>query len=336
MPSILKMRAARLKKPTEALLSKPVVESVIQVPTAEVIALKTNQRFKAILANIPLALLAKLANTPSGYAYLVHALERTTRELETDPGARALYEGILLNEKREVLESHGKDRVQKLSEFTEVCDVVQGRAIEEWIQGAQVVRADHYGTDQFLAPRTLQKASSFGCQDVIVQADRYVYASLDIFPHHMTESGVAHIIDPQDIAGRAELVMMDAAEGEVYATNHGTSFIRSYLDNLAPLETGKQLLVEYVKRVFVSLDEAKIILSALRSQRAFAQNWSSEDVKERLGALLEANGETISQARINVIWHSMRTIYERTGIVPPIQTEVRIPDAARKMRPSAF
>lgn len=195
-----------------------------------------------------------------------------------------------------------------------------------WTEEQSVIRSDSNGGqyDEFKSPRIVGEVASFGVQDIPIQADRYVYASLDDMPHYMASHEASQVtidIDEQD--SKAELVMVDVAD---MRSRHPQSWLAVYLSNLFDLKNGKKILAIYLATVFKNIEEAKIFLGA-HNHPNNVQHWDEEhyiqDVYDQ-----QSGERVISRKRSLEIQDSMKRILSRFGIEPPLSLEVRIPEKA--------
>ena len=80
-----------------------------------------------------------------------------------------------------------------------------------FVDGMTPVRADKNDFDEFKSPERVGVASSYGAQDILVRAERYVYGSFAEIGHFMSRGKNQRELDRADIEPRAQIVMNDVA-----------------------------------------------------------------------------------------------------------------------------
>ena len=215
-------------------------------------------------------------------------------------------------------------------------------AFETFVRDMEVVRSDKDAAsiDVYRSPRETGQTASFGPQDILVQADRYVYASLDGMKHFMARAKNADVLDASSFEDRAELVMQDIAN---LSARHPDQLVETYMNNVFDLKTGKEILSHYLALVFKSPDEARSFFDA-NNQPASAQRWDSDlhismpiqeipflpsDTPETFMQKMN-DTENAASERTREIVAMMKKIAAQTGFEPPLSLEVRIPDFAPK------
>ena len=175
----------------------------------------------------------------------------------------------------------------------------------------KIVRSDKRDTDTFESPRRHGNTSSIGPQDILVQADNYVYASFDQTPHYMARTSQnQREIDPNGIEDRTELVMQDIAN---LHARYSDGLAKAYLSNTFDLETGKDILAEYLAYVFESPEEAIKFIS-LNNHPRDTQRWDT--------LLDEPENERVIS--------KMKELKKELGIEPPLSLEIRIRSFAKR------
>jgi len=273
-------------------------------------------------------------------------LRTAAAELAADPELAESYRSILIEGDAGVLREHSQAQLAKVMDqyFAGVkawnfLEFRQRRkkleAFRSFFGQAAPVRGDKpdLSFHKFVSPRQTKKAASFGQQDVIVQADNYVYGSLDQVPHYMTaHSGNNYRLQDADAVARGELVMQDVAN---IAARHPKELVRNYLNNTFDYQTGKEILAAYLAKIFDSPRQAADFLSR-NSSPDQAQNWdrgamyfSPDLLPESLTAAQTLPAlQKKAEAKTAAVSQAMAEMYEATGIEPPLSLEVRIRDEA--------
>jgi|GEM_PF-6744782 len=213
--------------------------------------------------------------------------------------------------------------------------------------------------DEFRSPKALGLKNGSQGYDLPVAASHYVYATSDQIAHPMgnirhkqdyiNEIGDVFVpkdhgyryLDEADIVNRAEIVMMDIADVGVCTRRLEKSAILTYLNNVFDYEGGKEILGYYLAYVFEDLDDANRFLSQ-NCTRECAEAWQKDYGfdQNRLSDLgshfryWDENGEMVSFEDDTTGWlrriqKRMREVFDATGILPPLELEIRIRDHAK-------
>lgn len=249
-----------------------------------------------------------------------HYVEKLERELSEDPELEKLYEACVKGEDMEMLRKKSEQQLKQLENvyvdnpslfelegFVErqnkLMDFI--RAIDKF---SVVLSTSESDRKEFTSPRQRGESKSFGFQDAIIHADKYVYASFAETPHYMTGSSEEHhtkLNMDKETQLRSHMVFQDYANIIARSENHP---IKEYLNNMFDYDTGKRILATYLASVFDSVDEAVEFIQR-NSTPWEAQRWDEilqdENIKAR-----------------------MQKIKEKTGIEPPLSFEIKIPDKA--------
>lgn len=244
-------------------------------------------------------------------------------ECAAHPSFRNIYERIVLGKDRALLEQKTARQYEALLERYASSDIPGGEerlaAFNEYIGAMRPVRSERRkDIDVLKAPRLTGTTSSFGPQDAFVQADAYVYASLDGLRHAMAANGETYLVDT-DVAERGELIMQDIANVGTAGMGNADRRYRDYLANLFDYAQGKRVLALYLASVFESPAEAEHFFQAFQGPR-FAQTWAQID-----GGYAT---DKVPAERLERIVSRMRTLMEETRIQPPMSLEVRVRDTA--------
>jgi hypothetical protein len=150
----------------------------------------------------------------------------------------------------------------------------------------------------------------------------------------------ARFLDDRDFQGRAEIVMMDIADVQVVIGNmekHGIRkvpcMMKCYLDNTFDYQGGKKLLAVYLASVFDSVEEAQSFFLE-NVGRELAESWYKPlGIEEEFSRMKPTpmKNETTNHAlqRLRTEHQRMVDIFNETGIMPPLELEIRIPDRAK-------
>lgn len=224
----------------------------------------------------------------------------------------------------------------------------------------QPVRRDSNFTieGEFRSPFSLGLQNGTGGYDTPVLASHYVYGTFDEVSHPMgsklpnvderAQDKGYYYLDKEDIKERAEIVMMDIADVQVCTNKLGKSAILTYLDNLFDYEGGKEVLALYLAYVFEDLAEAQKFLSE-NCTRYTAESWYKGYGPNRFGThpldyddgsqfkYIDAEGKRVEFAqdttgRLKRIQKRMREVFDATGILPPLELEIRVRDYAKIKR----
>lgn len=279
------------------------------------------------------------------------ALDRAFEETDGRPDANARFEEILVDGNPDALRENGNRQAEKMRAAWERA-VTQNptiaerlSAFQDFIGGLQPIRGDrpNLAYDEFVSPRVSGNISSFGPQDVVVQADRYVYGSFDGIAHAMSgRPEGAYRLDEDDLRERAQIVMQDIAN---IVPRAGVEPVGRYLDNVFDYQNGKEIIARYLSMVFETPDEARSFLRS-NNQMQQAQLWDrgmlhaapvadipyqDGDTAESIRARYDAE-ELASKARLAQIESTMKRILAETGIEPPLSLEIRVPDRVKIVR----
>lgn len=256
-------------------------------------------------------------------------MDNALQELNANPKLKDLYETIILNQDFSVLEKKTKSQLKALHALyyewaRHLPFLRRGRRkrlkeFEEFTESMSPIRSDPGNYEEFLSPAKSGNISSFGPQDPIVQAQKYVYASFDTIPHSMAVSFPTKI-DEKNIADRSQITMMDIVEIHARASRSFSSSgtLQKYIDNLFSYRLGKKLIAVYLAYIFEDVEEARSFLKDgfVRSE---AQNWEE----------LLPNPFKKDQKKYEDMIAKMRYIKDQFGIEPPLALEVRILDSAK-------
>ena len=307
-------------------------------------AMRNQESYKRFLESVPDTVIR--ANPED----LKKVLDAVDVEFKQDPELAKTFEAIFLQHDQRALQEHSKQRLESIQKMWDwsvrLLDVDEGNVskFQLFVDQMRVVRADRNAAtiDVYRSPRDVGRAASFGPQDVVVQADRYVYASLDGIKHFMARSKDADVLDADAFEDRAELVMQDVANVKARHPDH---LAKTYLENVFDLKTGKEILARYLALVFKSPEEAQRFF-ANNTNPSQAQRWDQEGmvnlsmeeidfskVQDNDSARGQIEQSTnIAQERTKEIVAMMKKIAAETGIEPPLSLEVRIPDSAEKKK----
>jgi len=247
-------------------------------------------------------------------------------ELKASPKTAEAYEAIMLREDPDFLKEKSEQQRDQLRElyFGELPEWLQFakrnklKVFEDFIEQLDVVIG---GTpaikdiDQFKSPQRTGVFSSYGASDVLVRAERYVYASFRQISHHMAGGTDQRVIDSENIAKRSQIVMQDISNMGMRASKTKQGRLGHYLNNLFDYQTGKEILALYCAYVFDTPEEASKTINA-NNQSSVAQHWDS----------IFSYGK--DKVREQQILTRMEELLEMTDIEPPLSLEVRIRDFA--------
>lgn len=273
-------------------------------------------------ANVHPEVLAQL----NGDASFLKEAQAFADESAEHPHFKNIYERIVINNDRELLRKKTTEQYKDLhtrymgeAQTPEMAQQAQKRleAFDGYISSMRSVRSEkRRDIDTLKSPRLLGRASSFGPQDPFVQADAYVYASLDGIRHSMAQNGDTYL-DETTVEEAGELVMQDIANMGTAGLGNKDRRYRDYLANMFDYAQGKQLLALYLANVFNDPDEASAFFRTFSSPK-YAQLWPTLDEQDATGAF--------SKERLAQIIQKMRTIAMETRIQPPMSLEVRVRD----------
>lgn len=269
-----------------------------------------------------------------------------SEELRNNPNLARDYQEILLNNNTEYLKKKSEEKLSSLKDlFFEGAHVYNYFAFRkrkakldefaDFVDQIKPIRGDKadLAFSEFSSPRKTKKVSSFGDQDVIAQADDYVYGSFDKIRHHMSDrSAQQYELSGEDGNERGQVVMQDIANIRSRSTNQ--NLVQNYLNNVFDYKTGKEILAVYLASVFESPNEA-INFIARNNTPMEAQRWDSEGILSYPIDLLPDQKLSMSElnrlanARSQKIVEKMKELNLKLGIEPPLSLEVRIRDAAK-------
>ena len=279
------------------------------------------------------------------------ALDRAFEEVEGEPETKKRFETIVVDGSPDALRENGNRQAEKMRVAWERDQESDPSAAErlgrfrEFVAGLRPIRGDrpNLAYDEFVSPQISGTVASFGPQDVVVQADRYVYGSFDGIAHAMSgRPERAYRLDEDDLRDRAQIVMQDIAN-VVPRAKDGP--VGKYLDNVFDYKNGKEIIARYLSMVFETPDEARSFLGS-NNQMQQAQLWDrgalyagpiadvqyqDGDTAESIRARYDAE-ELASKARLAQIEAKMKRILAETGIEPPLSLEIRIPDRVKIVR----
>lgn len=195
-------------------------------------------------------------------------------------------------------------------------------AFEGMIKESWIIRSDPNKYDTYKPPLQTGNYSSFGLRDALVQAHRYVYASLDLFPHYMASDYLNWIhFDRKEIMNRAELVMIDIA---YLSSREEGRVAEHYLNNLFDLETGQDILALYLAYVFD--DESKAEDFLRRFNHMGIKVWDTDLWRSKIMEIqeLDSGPPQFSEEDVRTIQEKMINVFELIDMEPPLSIEVRI------------
>ncbi|MBP9763330.1 MAG: hypothetical protein KBD10_01110 [Candidatus Pacebacteria bacterium] len=262
----------------------------------------------------------RLAEKNGEESFKKYYVEKLERELSEDPELEALYDTCIKGENIELLRKKSERQLQELENvyvdnpsLFELGNFVERqnklmdfiRAIDKFSVVLSTTESDR---KEFTAPRQRGESKSFGFQDAIIHADKYVYASFAEIPHYMTgplDSHHTKLNMDKETQLRSHMVFQDYANIIARSENHPT---REYLNNMFDYDTGKRILATYLASVFDSVDEAVEFIKR-NNDPYHAQRWDEALQDENIKA-------------------RMQKIKEKTGIEPPLSFEIKIPNNA--------
>ena len=278
-------------------------------------------------------------------------LDDAAKELHDDPALAASFRTIILEGNRGALKEKCRRQIEDLQRayFGQVPRLAWFRRrkltenlerFRRWIGDGNVIRQDGRlpHLEEFQAPYLTGNVNSYGYMDTLVQADKYVYASLDVIPHHMTSGTKEHqaVIDTQDANARGEIAMMDIAHIAHRHDEHGgkSHACAAYMRNLFDFEGGKEILALYLAFVFDDPREAFIWING-SSDPNTVEHWD-ERTDERGHQFRDEEGQwqwaSVPAERTREIVKRMVFLLQKFGLEPPLAAEVRIRDRANIVR----
>lgn len=248
-------------------------------------------------------------------------------ELSSDPELMAFYQETFVEGNQDRLREKSRGQLAKMFALfpaagkSPTC-IEPFRAL---VRGARVVNnsAEHHET--LRPPVETGVYSSYGPQDVLIQAHHYVYASLDAVPHNMAKRA-KNEFDRADLGGRAELVMMDVAD---MSHRCNGNLAAHYRNNIFDFETGEEILAAYLAYVFDTPEQAQAFISS-GNMRTYVNTWDRDDWPDEY-----KKPEGIDTAKAREIQARMKKIHAEMGIEPPLSLEVRIRGAISPTHPQA-
>lgn len=276
---------------------------------------------------------------------------RDIKKLAANPKLRILFESNMIRGDQECLRTKTTEQIQQLKKFyaDETLTPVEDQTREEKLLSFQKFTdalvplrrdANIHTTDipdSFYSPRSLDLNRGDNTYDLLPQGGAYVYGSFNNISHNMAGGHMAdpsqikemqaqHLffLDQDDIADRAEIVMMDVAE--IKPRKEQETIIEMYLNNIFDYRGGKEILAYYLSAVFRSVEECMEITQAW-SDRDVTQTWNRhEDDFVEFHKMCTPN---IEEGRIREIYKKIQEIYEHTSLMPPMQLEVRVRNSAK-------
>lgn len=308
-------------------------------------SLRESERYGRFVAGVPDRGIGLLAED------IKATIDRAFGEVGSEPDLKRRFEGVLLEGNHEALRENGNRQSERMCaswERDQGSDPSAGERLSrfrEFVAGLAPIRGDrpNLAYEEFVSPRESGSISSFGPQDVLVQADRYVYGSFDGIAHAMSgRPEGAYRLDEVDLRDRAQIVMQDIANVIPRARDNP---IGRYLDNVFDYENGKEIIARYLSMAFESPDEAREFLRRNNGMQQ-AQQWDrgmlragpgadvpyqDGDTAETIRARYDAE-ELFAQNRVGAIEAKMSRILAETGIEPPLSLEIRVPDRVKIVR----
>lgn len=200
-----------------------------------------------------------------------------------------------------------------------------------------------------------------GGYDTTVLAHRYTYASFDKISHPQAIGATqVSVIDDENLQGRADVLTMDVADLFITAKKFNRSNIELLMKNMFDFEGGKKILALYLAFIFRTVEEAKEFLQN-NCGRMKADSWykdpayvarETQSIAPELSTMVDSSGKPMrdlsfdsqgwldsdgkptatmspSMRRLFEIQEKMIDVFQKTGIVPPLELEVRIPGKAK-------
>lgn len=203
----------------------------------------------------------------------------------------------------------------------------------EFVESLTPVRADRNKYEEYLSPARSGNINSYGPQDILVHAERFVYGSFAEMGHWMSQGLDQRQLDTDDIAPRAQIVMQDIANVAARVSGDG-SFVKKYLQNLFDWDNGKKILALYLASVFDTPQQAHDALSIGQGHPQIAGQWEEYftyyDPSFTSGSTEEfLNQRAKDQQLTQVLRERMQKMLEDTGIEPPLSLEIRVKDSAK-------
>ncbi len=319
----------RIEKATEKTTPPDTQSEEVQTETEARTAIE--QHFKnpslteeLLTKHIPKTIKARLSDSD-----IKRVTEALDKEFAESPEQREVFEQILIEGDRKALENKTKKQLTQINTHyfgkhplrhpvRTVKRQAKRKKFQKFVNALKPVRHDKKEFDVYKSPRTTGEIQSYGAQDLIAQADAYVYASFDGIRHHMTRSNeYLRELDSGEMESRGEIVMQDMANIEARHHDLPTS---AYLNNVFDYKQGKDVLATYLAMVFESPQEATEFLQR-NNRPQIAQHW--ERAITTSTNTLPA-GVKRNDARYTEIRERMKEVLAKTGIEPPLSLEVRI------------
>jgi hypothetical protein len=244
---------------------------------------------------------------------------------------------------------------------------------EKYIDSMAVIKGGKNDFDkekqEFLSSDITKPSEAFsGGYDLPVCAHRYTYCSFDKISHPQAiGAGYGEdvsVIDDSDFQGRAEMLTMDVADLGITSRKFKCNEMDLLLKNTFDYESGKKILALYCALIFKDVAEAEDFFHR-NCGRMAADGWykspaytikhatelgvNPSHLKDGEGnsmmdlhfhkGMLDENGSPTdkvspSMKRLLEIQDKMIKLFEQTGIAPPLELELRVPQRA-KIKPGA-
>ena len=263
-----------------------------------------------------------------------------------DPELARAYREIVENENQDFLREKSAAQVKELEQHFfgpfSIFKIGERRRkkakleeFQRFVDGMTPVRADKNDFDEFKSPEMSGLVSSYGAQDTLVRAERYVYGSFVEIGHFMSRGKNQRELDRADIEPRAQIVMNDVAN--VQARRKDGSFMKKYLTNVFDFENGRKVLALYLASVFDTPDQAVRMIGKCGVTEA--QRWdeldllSYSDPSFRSESAEDFKAQQKREAELSDLFVGrMKDLLRETGLEPPLSLEIRVRDTARVKR----
>ncbi|KKS39325.1 MAG: hypothetical protein UU98_C0002G0041 [Parcubacteria group bacterium GW2011_GWD2_42_14] len=212
-------------------------------------------------------------------------------KIAKNPDLRTLYSDIIeqnnfdrLREKSELQLYNLKTRYfgdlhPEDNEFAQKEEKI--REFTQFVENLIPVRVDPNEYDEYISPERSGNIKSFGPQDILVRSDQFVYGSFAEIGHLMSQGRNQRLLDIDDIAPRAQIVMQDIAN-IVARVGGDQSAVEKYLLNLFDWENGKKILAFYLASVFDTTQQAMDALSGTGGNPQIAQRYAKTATQNEL------------------------------------------------------
>ena len=264
-------------------------------------------------------------------------------KIAKNPDLRTLYSDIIeqnnfdrLREKSELQLYNLKTRYfgdlhPEDNEFAQKEEKI--REFTQFVENLIPVRVDPNEYDEYISPERSGNIKSFGPQDILVRSDQFVYGSFAEIGHLMSQGRNQRLLDIDDIAPRAQIVMQDIAN-IVARVGGDQSAVEKYLLNLFDWENGKKILAFYLASVFDTTQQAMDALSGTGGNPQIAQRWENMFTYYNRSFKPKSTEEFLAQKSRDeeqtlIFRERMQKMLENTGIEPPLSIEIRVKDTAK-------